>query len=113
MVLADRGDRGLRHVEPPGAAGLRAPDIDRLELARDRHRREHAHLHVERALEPHIGAEIGDPAGDLRRMQKHREGTLHRAAARDDRVEGVAVFRGDLVLAGDRWKSCHLVSSAG
>src|ERR1700716_1073568 len=38
VILADGGDRRFRDVEPPGAAGLRAPDVRGLELARDGHR---------------------------------------------------------------------------
>ena len=72
-----------------------------VELARDGHCRKHPHPHVERTLEPDIGAEIGNAAGDLGGMQEHRERALHRTPARDDRVERLAVFRRHLVLAGD------------
>src|SRR5215469_17180992 len=56
VVLADCRDRLLRHAETARAAGLRAPDIDRLEFARDRHCRQDTHAHIERALETDIGA---------------------------------------------------------
>src|SRR5215470_12305401 len=48
VVLTDGGDGRLRHAEPSRAAGLSAPYVHGLELARDRHGREHAHAHVER-----------------------------------------------------------------
>src|SRR5262244_2458850 len=107
MVLADRVDSLLWHAETAGAAGLRPPDVDRLEFARHRHCRQYAHAHVERALEADIGAEMGKAPGQLRRMQEHRERSLHRAAARDNRVEDRLVLGRNLVLAGDRLEPCH------
>src|SRR5439155_1513692 len=47
VILANGGDRGLRHAQPSGATGLRPPDVLGLELARHGHRGEHAHAHVE------------------------------------------------------------------
>ncbi len=48
------------------AAGLRAPDIHRMEFARDGHRGQDADPHVQGALEPHIGAEMRDALRDFR-----------------------------------------------
>src|SRR5215510_13412858 len=58
VVLADSGNRRLRHIELARSAGLGAPYVHGLELARDGHGREHAHAHVERALEAHVGAQV-------------------------------------------------------
>src|SRR2546427_3089847 len=107
VVLANGRDGGLRHSHSASAAGLRAPDIDRLQLARHGHGGEDAHAHVERALEPYKGAEMRQAAGQLRTMQEHREGSLERAPARDDRVDDRLVLGSNLVLVGDRCQPCH------
>ena len=91
------------HAEPARAAGLRAPDINRLEFARDRHRRQHPHPHVERAFKPNKRAEMREAAGEFRAVQEHRKRALQRAAARHDAVDDRAVLAGTwslLVIAG-------------
>src|SRR6516164_3165803 len=85
----------------PSATGLRSPDIDRFELTGDGHRGEHAHSHVERAFEADVGAEMGEAAGQFRRVEEHRERPLKRAAALDYRVENRMVLGSDLILARD------------
>src|SRR5438309_3802612 len=84
VVLADGRNRRLGHALAPRAAGLSAPDIDRFKLAGDGHRGEHASPHVERALEAHEGAEMGDTASQLRTVEKHRKRPLNGATALGD-----------------------------
>ncbi len=101
MFLANGRDGGLRHAEPPGATRLRAPHVDRVELPRHGHRREHAHPHVERAFEADEGAQMREAASQLRAVEEHRERPLQRATALDDAVHDRVVLGSDLVLAGD------------
>jgi hypothetical protein len=87
---------------------LSAPDIDRFELTRDGHRGEHSSSHVKRALEAHEGAEMGDTAGQLRTVEKHRKRPLNGAAALGDGVHDRVVLCRNLFLARDRLQSWHL-----
>ena len=110
VLVADRRDGRLRHPEPARAARLGAPHVDRIELPRDRHRGEHPHAHVERAFEADEGAEMGDALGQLWTVEKHRERSLERTAALDDRVHDRVILGGHLVLARDRSEPRHAIS---
>src|SRR4051794_10295644 len=107
MVLANRSDCALRHTQTACTATLRAPHIHRLVLACDHHGCQHAHPHIQRALEAHIGAEMRDAAGNLRRVQEHGKRPLHRAATGNDLIEDAVVLCRHLLLACDRWKPRH------
>jgi hypothetical protein len=72
-AFADRRDRGFGHILTPCTAGLRAPDVFSLELPRDGHRGEHADPKVQGTLEPHVGAEVRDPASQFGAVQEHRK----------------------------------------
>src|SRR5262245_3596771 len=101
VLLPDGCDRRLRHALAAGAASLGAPHVDGIEFAGRRHGCEDAHAHVKRALEAYERPQMGYAAGELRRVEEHREGTLQRPPAADDRVDDRVVLGGYLVLAGN------------
>src|SRR5215469_8918395 len=107
MVLADRGDGGFRHAELSCTAGLRAPDIQYVILATDSHRREHAHAHIKRAFKTDIRTKVSDSTRDVRRVQEHRERSMHCPPAGNDGIKDSVVLRRYLVLAGDGFESGH------
>src|SRR5712691_13120261 len=107
VLLTDGRDGRLRHALPACTARLRAPYIDRLELPGGRHRGEHPHPHIERALEADKGPEMRDAASEFRTVEEHREWSLKRAPAPYDGVHDGVVLGGHLVLAGDGSKPCH------
>src|SRR5262249_14872994 len=103
----DGRDGRLWHAQPACAARLRAPHIDRLELPCGRHRGEHAHPHIERALEADKGSEMRDATGNFWTVKEHRKGSLKRTPAPHDGIHDGVVLGSHLVLAGDGSKSGH------
>src|SRR5256886_2926589 len=107
VPVANGRDRRLRDAELARLARLGTPDIDRVELARDRHRGHDAHAHVERALEADERAQMREAAGQLGGVQEHRERALERAAALDDALDDRVILLRHLSLARDGSQPCH------
>src|SRR5262249_12822098 len=61
----------------------------------------------ERTFEADIRAEMGEAAGQLRRVEEHRKWPLNRSAALDYRIESRSVLGSDLILARDGHESRH------
>ena len=101
----NRRDQGLRNTGLARGGEARLPDVIAIEFACADQPRQAAHTRRQDRFIEEEGADVGDTCGDVWRVHQHLESTRDPATRKDHAIKKMLVFRGDVIVRGERFEA--------